>query len=91
LISAGFYGPCIELSFLVGKSRPAKQRVCGFFSLLDAGLIEGVDAQQLAGRRRLHLEEKEQLSDGEGVDLGQRYGLVQLSGLGQREFGGHLL
>src|SRR5919201_3274859 len=65
----------------------AHQRVGGDLAGLDAGLVEGVDPEQLADRGGLHLEREHELADRERVHLRQRERHARPPRLGQRDRG----
>src|SRR5262245_4881207 len=69
----------------------AGHRVGEALSRLDAGLIEGIDAEQTAHHERLHLEEMKELAERGLVDRGHRQRSRESVRVCERELGGTLL
>ena len=69
-IFAVFRRLSVEFGFFGVVPRFAEQGEGRLFALFDARLVESVDVQHGARVGGLKLEQKEQLAEGEGVELG---------------------
>ena len=86
-ISANLRRSGAEFGFLCLVAGSAEERVGRVFALFDAGLIEGIDAEQRACIGGLELEVHNQLAERKRIEFGQNDRMIGLAGFGDREFG----
>ena len=86
-VSADLRRSGAEFGFLRLIAGSAEERVGRILALFDAGLIEGVDAEQRAGIGGLQLEVHDQLAERERIEFGQNDRVVGLARLGDRKLG----
>lgn len=73
------------------RSLAAQKAASQLFRQFYPRLIEGIDAEQFAGKGGLKLQQLKEHAEVEVIDLRQRPAAVRAAGTGERRLGGALL